>query len=60
MTELRLALLIGALVTAAVVVPFTALSGIERITGAFVFWTFFALIVIAVIARSVRTWKDQP
>lgn len=59
MTENRLALLVTALVVAAVVIPFTLLSGVERLAGAFLFWILFALLVIALIAWTVAGWKAQ-
>ena len=57
MTERRLALAIFLLVAAAVVVPFTLLSSVARVSGAFLFWTVFALVVIVVIVRATAGWK---
>ena len=57
MTERRLAFLVLLLVTAAVVIPFTALSSVESIWGAFLFWILFALLVIALIIRATAGWK---
>lgn len=57
MTERRLALAITLLVVAAVVVPFTLLSSVERVSGAFLFWIIFALVVIALIVRATAGWK---
>lgn len=58
-TERRLALAILLLVTAAVVVPFTLLSSVARISGAFLFWTLFAVIVIVLIVRATAGWKAE-
>lgn len=59
MTERRFALLIALLVTAAVVVPFTVLASVQSVTGAFLFWILFALVVIALIVRVTSPWKDE-
>lgn len=59
MTENALASWVAALVVAAVVVPFTLLSGVQRLTGAFLFWTLFALVVIALIVRTISGWKAE-
>lgn len=59
MTEGRLAGLIGALVVLAVLVPFTLLSGVERVTGAFLFWVLFALVVMALIVVGTRGWRRE-
>lgn len=59
MTERRLALLVVLLVTAAVVVPYTILAPVHRVTGAFLFWILFALVVIALIVRATTSWKDE-
>lgn len=57
MTEKRLALLIGLLVLAAVVVPYTFLRNVERLNGAFLFWTLFALVVILLIVPATAGWS---
>lgn len=57
MTEKRLALLIGLLVLAAVVVPYTLLRDVERLSGAFLFWTLFALVVIGLIIPATAGWS---
>lgn len=59
MTERRLALAILLLVTAAVAVPFTLLSSVTRLRGAFLFWIAFALIVIVLIVRATAGWKAE-
>ncbi len=56
MTEKRLALLIGLLVLAAVVVPFTLLRDVERVSGSFLFWVLFALLVILLIVPATAGW----
>jgi hypothetical protein len=57
MTERRLAIAIVLLVAAAVVVPFTLLASVARVSGAFLFWIVFALVVIALIVRATAGWK---
>lgn len=59
MTERRLALAIFLLVAAAVVVPFTLLSSVARVAGAFLFWIVFGLAVIALIVRATDAWKAE-
>lgn len=59
MSERRLALAIAVLVALAVVVPFTVLSSVERLWGAFLFWTLFALAVIALIVYATAGWKRE-
>ena len=59
MTEARLAIAMAVLVAAAVVVPFTLLSDVQRLTGAFLFWILFALAVIGLIVRAVSGWKAE-
>jgi len=54
MTERRLAVLVALLVVAAVVIPYTLLSNVQRVSGAFLFWTLFALVVIVLIVRATR------
>ena len=57
MTERRLAVLVALLVVAAVVIPYTLLSNVQRVSGAFLFWTQFALVVIVLIVRATREWQ---
>lgn len=57
MTERRLAVLVALLVVAAVVIPYTLLSNVQRVSGAFLFWTLFALVVIVLIVRATREWQ---
>lgn len=57
MTERRLAVLVALLVVAAVVIPYTLLSNVQRVSGAFLFWTLFALVVIVLIVRVTREWQ---
>jgi hypothetical protein len=59
MTERRLAFAILLLVAAAVVVPFTLLADVPRVTGAFLFWIGFALVVIALIVRATAGWREE-
>lgn len=59
MTERRLALVILLLVAAAVVVPYTLLSDVQRVTGAFLFWIVFALVVIGLIVHATAGWRSE-
>ncbi|MEX2572489.1 MAG: hypothetical protein WD737_14410 [Gemmatimonadota bacterium] len=59
MTERRLATFIAILVAASIAVPFTLLSGVPRLSGAFLFWTIFALVVISLIFVATAGWKRE-
>lgn len=58
MSERALFITIFLLVAAAVVVPYTVLSPIERLAGAFLFWVIFAFAVIVLIVRATASWRD--
>ncbi|HSH45093.1 MAG TPA: hypothetical protein VK966_04515 [Longimicrobiales bacterium] len=58
MTEKRLALVVAMLVIAAVIVPFTLLSGVRALAGAFLFWVVFALVVMGLIVVATRRWRE--
>lgn len=47
-----------ALVVLAYVVPYTVLSGVDAWYGAFLFWTIFGVLAIAVIALITSSWRD--
>ena len=59
MSERSLAIAVLLLVTAAVVVPYSILSPVERLAGAFQFWVIFAFAIIVVIVRATASWKDR-
>ena len=46
------------LVLAAFVVPYTLLSSVEKIYGAFLFWVIFAIIAIISVEAITRSWRD--
>ncbi len=46
------------LVLLAYVVPFTVLSGVHKIYGAFLFWTLFAVVSIACMIVITGNWRD--
>jgi hypothetical protein len=49
--------LLALLVVLAYVVPYAALSSIERITATFAFWTGFGLLAVGLIILVVSRWK---
>ncbi len=51
-------LLYGLLLVLAVVVPYTALAGIGRWTGAFLFWILFALVAVVAMVLITAKWRD--
>ena len=46
------------LIISAVIVPFTLLSPVEKIYGAFLFWNIFAIIAIISVGNITRHWRD--
>lgn len=52
------ALLIGALVLSAFVVPFTLLTNVDAWYGSFLFWIVFAVVAIIVVMRMNSSWRD--
>lgn len=47
---------LAALILAAYVVPFTLLRNVHAWYGSFLFWSLFALAVIAIIVHLTRDW----
>lgn len=47
-----------ALILSAFVVPFTLLRHVSAWYGSFLYWSAFALAVIAIIVRLTRNWVD--
>ena len=39
-------------------IPYTALSGLGKVYGAFLFWNLFALTAIASICVIIWSWRD--
>ncbi len=58
--KLRLfySLLILLLVISAFVVPYTLLNSINLFKGSFLFWNFFALLIIFLTIKIVSHWED--
>ena len=46
------------LVISAYVVPYVFLDGVQRIKGAFLFWSIFALVAIGSTIRIISYWRD--
>lgn len=46
------------LVLLAYVVPFTVLSGVQKVYGAFLFWTLFAVAAIGCMIMITGNWRD--
>ncbi|KKM10446.1 hypothetical protein SY88_13695 [Clostridiales bacterium PH28_bin88] len=42
----------------AYVVPYTVLSGVQKFSGAFLFWTLFAVVSIACMVVITGNWRD--
>ncbi|SDY78853.1 hypothetical protein [Citreimonas salinaria] len=49
--------IVGGLILSGIVVPYGILSGAPASSGIAVFWTLFALGVVAVIAAGIRGWR---
>ncbi|MCL6447369.1 MAG: hypothetical protein K6U04_04340 [Armatimonadetes bacterium] len=46
------------LVLSAFIVPYAFLSGVPKITGAFLYWTLFALVAMVSIFCVTSYWRD--
>ena len=46
------------LVLLAFIVPFTLLTDVEKVYGAFLFWSLFAVVTIYCLERITRRWRD--
>jgi positive regulator of sigma E activity len=46
------------LVISAYVIPYVFLDGVQRVTGAFLFWSIFALVAIGSTIRIISYWRD--
>lgn len=46
------------LILSAYIVPYILLNDINKITGAFLYWTLFALIAIFSTIKIVNYWRD--
>lgn len=51
-------LLILLLVISAFVIPYTLLNSINLFKGSFLFWIFFALLIIFLTIKIVSHWED--
>jgi formate hydrogenlyase subunit 4 len=47
-----------ALVVVAFVIPYVVLSSLDPGTAVYGFWSFFALVVVALISWGVKDWRD--
>jgi hypothetical protein len=50
---------LAALLLAGYVVPYTLLAGVERWSGAFLFWLFFGVVAWAVLSLAVLRWRVE-
>jgi len=48
-----------ALVLSAYIVPYTVLSGAERLSGSFLYWTIFGLVCITLLFIMMGKWKNE-
>lgn len=46
------------LIISAYVVPYVFLDNVQRVTGAFLFWSIFALVAILSTIRIISYWRD--
>jgi len=47
------------LVVSAFVVPYTVLKDVHTLSGAFLFWTIFAVACIALLCAMMNRWNDE-
>ncbi|GIO24461.1 hypothetical protein [Oceanobacillus sp. J11TS1] len=59
MKEKNWAILIGTIVLAAFIIPFTFLSSVEKWYGSMLFWPILTLIVIACNAILTKDWSNE-
>lgn len=59
MKEKSWAIIIGILVLAAFIIPFTLLSIVEKWYGSFLFWLLLTLIVIACNVLLTKDWSNE-
>ena len=52
-------ILVVLLVLSAYIVPFVFLNRIHAWYGSFLFWILFALVVMGLIVRATRRWRDS-
>lgn len=53
------ALIIGLLILSAFVIPFTALTNVEKWYGSFLFWTVLTIIVIGINYLLIKDWGKE-
>ncbi len=49
---------LAVLILSAFIVPYTLFSNVPKMTGAFLFWTLFALAAIISIFQVTNYWRD--
>jgi len=49
---------LGFLVALDVVIPWYVLSHVEKMSGAFLFWTIWAAVVVASVFFILRRWRE--
>ncbi|GEN87998.1 hypothetical protein MKY30_22540 [Oceanobacillus sp. FSL W8-0428] len=59
MKEKSLAIIIGIIVLAAFIIPFTLLKDVEKWYGSFLFWLILTLIVIACNTILTKDWGNE-
>lgn len=59
MKEKSSAIIIGIIVFAAFIIPFTLLTGVEKWYGSFLFWLISALIVIVCNTMLTKDWSNE-
>lgn len=50
---------LAALIVAGYAVPYLLLSGVERWSGAFLFWLVFGLAVWVILVAAVMRWRPE-
>lgn len=53
------ALIIGLCILSAFVIPFTALTNVEKWYGSFLFWTVLTIIVIGINYLLIKDWGKE-
>lgn len=59
MKEKSSAIIIGVIVLAAFIIPFTLLKEVEKWYGSFLFWLILTLIVIVCNTMLIKDWSNE-
>ena len=51
-------LCLAVLILSAFIVPYLFLSNVEKVSGAFLYWTIFALVAIISTIKITKYWSD--